>query len=110
MNDSEAIADSDNDNNKGTENGNETNSDDEFLQPTLDDEFDHQKYALGKIGIFIGDLIQFGLLRKEAIDSDRFKDVKFLDTELLPMNTTWLVQRTASNGRINYIEKHVLNF
>lgn len=88
VNDSEAIADSDNDNNKGTENGNETNSDDEFLQPTLDDEFDHQKYALGKIGIFIGDLIQFGLLRKEAIDSDRFKDVKFLDTELLPMNTT----------------------
>ena len=68
-----------------TMNENESGSDDEFLKPTLDDEFDHQKYALGKIGIFIGDMIQFGLLKKEAIDTDRLKDVKFLDTELLPL-------------------------
>lgn len=68
-----------------TMNENESGSDDEFLKPTLDDEFDHQKYALGKIGIFIGDMIQFGLLKKEAIDTDRLKDIKFLDTELLPL-------------------------
>lgn len=65
-------------------NNDDIDSDDEFSKPTLDDEFDHLQYALGKIGIFIGDMIQFGLLEKDSIDFERLKYVKYLDTELLP--------------------------
>lgn len=57
----------------------------DFLKPTLDDEFDHLKYALGKVGVFIGDMIQFGLLDKNSIIQDNLQHVKYLDTELLPV-------------------------
>ncbi|KAG0678655.1 hypothetical protein C6P40_000310 [Pichia californica] len=61
----------------------EDDSDEEFSKPTLDDEFDHLQYALGKIGIFIGDMIQFGLLNKDQIDLDKQINIKYLDTKLL---------------------------
>lgn len=61
------------------------NDDEEFFNPTLDDEFDHLKYALGKLGIFVGDMIQFGLLDKNSVDSNRLNFIKYLDTELLPI-------------------------
>jgi choline kinase len=72
-------------NNETDVNNSIDDADDEFLNPTLDDEFDHLKYALGKIGIFIGDMIQFGLLDKNSLDSDTLKHIKYLDTELLPV-------------------------
>lgn len=56
--------------------------DDDFLQANTDDDFDHLKYSLGKVGVAIGDWLQFGLLTKEEI-GENIKDVIYLDTEML---------------------------
>lgn len=60
-------------------------SEDEYLEQTLDDEFDRLKYALGKTGIFIGDMIQLGLLEEKDVDTENKSKIKYLDVELLPI-------------------------
>jgi choline kinase len=61
-----------------------TGSDEEFIQPTLDDEFDHLKYALGKAGVLVGDMLQFGILKEDNIEDEKKTDIKYIDTVLLP--------------------------
>lgn len=65
----------------------DSDSDEEFLKPTLDDEFNHLKYTQGKNGIFIGDLIQFEIITLNEIDKDLHKNIKYLDTNLLPITS-----------------------
>lgn len=47
-----------------------------------DDDFDYMKYSQQKIGLILGDLIQFGLLSKSDLDSKALEQVKWLDVDL----------------------------
>ncbi|CAK9439076.1 uncharacterized protein LODBEIA_P33000 [Lodderomyces beijingensis] len=46
-----------------------------------DDDFDYIKYAGQKLAVFLGDAIQFGLLKKDAIEPKYQDSVKYLSTE-----------------------------
>ncbi|CDK27046.1 unnamed protein product [Kuraishia capsulata CBS 1993] len=61
----------------------EAGSEGEEVGDDTDDNFDSLGYALQKMGIVIGDLIQFGLLDKDAIDESRLANVKFMDCKLI---------------------------
>ncbi|VEU22104.1 DEKNAAC103137 [Brettanomyces naardenensis] len=58
-------------------------SDEDMLDQNTDDKFDHIKYVLGKAGVVIGDLIQFGLVKSSDVDDDMRSKVKYLDGEFL---------------------------
>lgn len=60
-----------------------SSSDDDKMTENTDDKFDHLKYTLGKAGVIMGDMIQFGLLSKKDVPEDMKRSVKYLDTELL---------------------------
>lgn len=47
-----------------------------------DDDFSYLKYSQQKIALILGDLIQFGLLKKEDINESYVDEIKWLDTEL----------------------------
>lgn len=59
------------------------NPEEEMLEDTADDEFDHRKFTLGKVGVVVGDLIQLKLIKPEIIDRDQLGSIKYLDCELL---------------------------
>lgn len=47
-----------------------------------DDDFDYLKYSGQKIGLILGDLIQFGIISKDLIKKEYHQDLKILDCEL----------------------------
>ena len=48
-----------------------------------DDDFDYLKYSQQKVAIIVGELISFGLIKKEEIDEKYWDIIKYLDVKTL---------------------------